>query len=62
MQNLEAEVHISLEHFEYTAAEQAIQSMKTFEKSDRFGSLFEVCHSNVERFQGESWGRQKRQS
>ena len=62
MQSLEAEVHISLEAFEYTAAAEAIASMKTFAKNNRFGSLFEVCYSNVERFQRETWGRQKRQS
>ena len=62
MQNLEAEVHISLEHFEYTAAEQIIKAMKDFERNDRFGSLLECSYSNVERFQGDSWGRQRKQS
>ena len=62
MQNWEAEVHISLEHFEYTAAEQVIKAMKDFEKSDRFGSLLECSYSSVERFQSKNWGRQRKQS
>ena len=60
---LETEVHISLEHFELAGAEEVFNSMKEFEKKDRFGSLCEISYSKVEKFLGDHWGRQaKRQS
>ena len=59
---LEAEVHVNLEHFEATGAEEVFRSMKEFEKRDRFGALCEITYSKVEKFIGEQWGRQRRAS
>ena len=58
---LEAEIHISMEHFEEGAADDIISQMKSFEKSDKCGALFELTFARVERFSvGEQWGRQPR--
>ena len=39
MQNLEAEVHISLEHFEYPAAEQLIKAIERLQQERSFWQL-----------------------
>jgi hypothetical protein len=58
---LESEVHLSMEHLEESGATDIIAKMKSFEASDRFGALFEMSYSRVERFAGgEPWGRQPR--
>ena len=50
-------MHISLDKFEFEAAEQIQKSMQMFEKSDRFGSLVEITYSKVEKFaEGEVLG------
>ena len=62
MEQLEAEVHISLEKFEADVAEEFKSHMKQLERSDRFGSLFEITYNLVGRFAEENWGRQRRRT
>ena len=57
---LEAQVHINLEHFQPDGADQIVKSMRQFEGRDRFGALAEMVFSQVEQFKGDAWGRQPR--
>ena len=61
VEQLEAEVHISMEHFHDHGAEEVIASMKQFEKADKNGCIFEQSFKKVEAFTGaEAWGRQSK--
>jgi hypothetical protein len=58
---LESEVHINMEKFEESGAKQLTTSMKNFAASDRFGPLFELSFSKVEKFNStDQYGRQPR--
>ena len=63
MERLEAEIHVSLAELQYEAAVELEQSIKQYEKTDRYGSLLEIICSKAERFaDGEIWGRTRRKT
>ena len=59
---LEAQVHINLEHFEAEGADQIVRSMEEFEGRDRVGALCEIQYNQIEKFMGDPWGRQPRRT
>lgn len=58
--DLESEVHINMEDFDEAAAAEVISKMKNFAAADRFGPLFELSFSRLEKFGLEQYGRQPR--
>ena len=59
VETLEAEVHVSMQHFHEQGAVDVIAAMKKFEKTDKNGCVFELSYTKLEAFCGtEQWGRQ----
>lgn len=58
LDNLQANVDINLDGMDEAAAKQVKDSIRHYESTDRFGSLFEVHIKNIPKFGGGSnWGR-----
>ena len=58
LDNLQANVDINLDGMDEAAAKQVKDSIRHYESTDQFGSLFEVHIKNIPKFGGGSnWGR-----
>jgi len=61
LEKLEASVDINMTEANAAQAKQIKDTIRHFEGTDRFGSLFEICISNVDKFgHGSNWGRVKK--
>ena len=60
LDTLTSEVHINMEAFQESGANELVEGIKQFAARDRFGSLLELSFMRVDKFNGEAYGRQPR--
>ena len=61
LDELQSDIHINMDAFQDSGADELIGLMKDFAKRDRFGPLLEFSFAKVDKFGAEVYGRQPRQ-